>query len=105
MHLLIFLKNEYKLVSPEVVDSIISAQRPNPIMQPRLFDHVKKYMVHGPCGALNLHAPCMKDNKCIHGYPKAFQQHNIMDHEGYPHYARPDDRRSYEVRGFMLDNQ
>jgi hypothetical protein len=62
-------------------------------------------MVHGPCGVLNPHAPCMKDNKCIHGYPKAFQQYTTMDHDGYPHYACPDDGRCYEVRGFMLDNR
>jgi hypothetical protein len=105
MHLLLFLKNEYKLLSPEVVDSIICAQWPDPETQPRLFSNVKKFMVHGPCGALNPHALCMRNNKCIHGYPKAFQDHTTMDHDGYPHYARPNNGRSYEVRGFMLDNR
>ena len=105
MHLLLFLKGEYKLLSPDVVDSIITARWPDPTTQPRLFEAVKKFMVHGPCGALNPHAPCMKDGKCIHGYPKPFQQHTTMDHEGYPHYARPDDGRCHDVRGFMLDNR
>ena len=105
IHLLLFLKKEYKLLSPEIVDSIISAQWPDPITQPRLFENVKKFMVHGPCGVLNPNAPCMRNNKCIHGYLKPFQQFTTMDHEGYPHYARPDDGRSYEVRGFMLDNR
>ena len=104
MHLLLFLKGEYKLVSPDVVDSIICCHWPNPASQPRLFEAMKKFMVHGPCSALNPHAPCMKDGKCIHGYPKPFQQCTMMDNEGYPLYARPDDGRSYEVRGFMLDN-
>ena len=105
MHLLLFLKSEYKLLTPDVVDSMISAQWPDPSTQPHLFDAVKKFMVHGPCGTLDPHAPCMRDGKCIHGYPKPFQQHTTMDHDGYPHYARPDDGRSYEVRGFMLDNR
>jgi hypothetical protein len=105
MHILLFLKNDYKMISPDIVDSIISAHWPDPVMHPHLFDTVKKFMVHGPCGALNPQAPCMKDNKCIHGYPKAFQEHTTMDHDGYPHYARPNDGRSYEVRGFMLDNR
>ena len=105
MHLLLFLKMEYKLVSPEIVDSIISAQWPDPITQPRLFENVKKFMVHGPCGALNPNSPCMKNNKCIHNYPKPFQERTTMDNDGYPHYARPNDGRSYEVRGFMLDNR
>lgn len=105
MHLLLFLKTGYKLLSPEIVDNIICAQWPDPVTQPRLFENVKKFMVHGPCGALNPHAPCMRNNKCIHGYPKPFQSHTTMDHKGYPHYARPNDGRSYEVRGFMLDNR
>jgi hypothetical protein len=105
MHLLLFLKGEYKLLSSDVVDSIISAQWPDPTTHPLLFEAVKKFMVHGPCGALNPHAPCMKDGKCIHGYPKPFQQHTTMDQEGYPHYARPDDGRAYDVRGFMVDNR
>ena len=67
------------------------------ILQPQLFDAVRKFMVHRPCGSLNPHAPCMEDGKCIHGYPKPFQQHTTMDHEGYPLYARPDDGHSYEV--------
>lgn len=105
MHLLLFLKTGYKLLSPEIVDGIISAQWPDPVTQPHLFENVKKFMVHGPCGTLNPNAPCMRNNKCIHGYPKPFQDHTTMDHEGYPLYARPNDGRSYEVRGVMLDNR
>lgn len=73
-------------------------------MQPHLFDNVKKFMVHGPCGSLNSHALCMKDNRCIHGYPKPFQEQTTMDQDGYPHYACPNDGQSYEVRGLMLNN-
>ena len=105
MHLLLFLKPSYKLLSPDIVDSIISASWPDPLLNPRLFDAVKRFMVHGPCGLLNPHAPCMRDNKCIHGYPKSFQQSTTMDNEGYPHYARPNDGHSYSVRNFMLDNR
>jgi Helitron helicase-like domain at N-terminus len=104
MHLLLFLKDGYKLLTPDVVDSIISAEWPDPITHPHLFEAVKRFMVHGPCGALNPQAPCMKDNKCIHGYPKPFQSHTTMDSDGYPHYMRRDNGRSYEVRGFKLDN-
>jgi hypothetical protein len=105
MHLLLFLKTRFKLLSPDVVDSIIMACWPDPVMQPQLFDAVKKFMVHGPCGVLDPHAPCMRDGKCIHGYPKSFHKHTTMDQDGYPLYARPNDGRSYHVRGFMLDNR
>lgn len=66
MHLLLFLKKEYKLLTPEAINSIISAQWPDPKTQPNLFNAIKKYMIHGPCGTLNKDAPCMKDGKCIH---------------------------------------
>ena len=105
MHLLLFLKEDYKLLTPDVVDTIITAHWPDPQTHPQLFEAVKKFMVHGPCGLLNPHAPCMKDGKCMHDYPKAFQPYTTMDHDGYPHYARPDDGRCYEVRGFMVDNR
>ena len=104
MHLLLFLKTEFKLLSPNVVVDIISAQWPDHETQPRLFEAVKKFMIHGPCGLLNPHALCMKDGKCIHGYPKPFQEHTTMDHDGYPHYARPNNGCCYQVRGFMLNN-
>ena len=105
MHLLLFLRAEFKLLSPNVVDDIINAQWPDPETQPRLFEATKKFMIHGPCDPLNPHAPCMKDGKCIHGYPKSFQEHTTMDQDGYPHYARPNNGCCYQVRGFMLDNR
>ena len=104
MHLLILLKTEYKILSPDIIDCIISTQWPNLVTQARLFDVIKKFMVHGLCGVLDPHAPCMQDGKCIYGYPKPFQQHTAMDHDGYPSYAQPDDGHSYQVQGFMLNN-
>ena len=103
MHLLIFLKKEYKLATAQIIDSVISAEWPDPNTQPHLFNVVKKYMVHGPCGALNKNAPCMKDGKCIHGYPKNFQSQTTINQDGYPYYRRRDDGRVYNVGGFLLD--
>jgi len=104
MHLLIFLKHEYKLLAPEIVDSIISAEWPDPDTHPQLFEVVKKFMVHGPCGALNPKLPCMRDGKCMYGYPKPFQERTNMNHDGYPQYSRRNDGRMYNVGGFWLDN-
>ena len=59
MHLLISLKTGYKLPSPDVVDSIISTQWPDLVTHPQLFQVAKKFMVHGPYGILDPHAPCM----------------------------------------------
>jgi len=60
MHILIFLKDPYKLRTPEAIDSCIWARWPDPETQPLLFETVKKCMVYGPCGAENLNAPCAR---------------------------------------------
>ena len=109
MHILIFLKDPDKLRTPEAIDSCIWARWPDPETQPLLFETVKKCMVHGPCGAENLNAPCMVDDGhggriCSKGYPKPFQEFTTMDRYGYPLYCRPNDGRAYEVNGTMVDN-
>jgi hypothetical protein len=104
MHILIILKPPYKLFTANDIDSCISAQWPDPISEPLLFQTVKKCMVHGPCGAFNPHAICM-EHGCYHKYyPKQFQEFTTFDTDGYPNYARPEDGHQYEVHGHLLDN-
>ena len=55
-HLLIGFKDSPKV--PQEVDKIISAELPDP-RNSRLYNAVKKHMIHGPCGALNPRCPCM----------------------------------------------
>lgn len=105
VHLLIFLDEPYKIVSPEDIDICIWARWPDPKEHPLLFEAVKKCMVHGPCGTEYPKAPCMVDGKCSKGYPKAFAEATTMDGSGYPHYYRPEDGREYEVSGKMVDNR
>lgn len=105
MHLLLFLDHKYKLLTPDIIDTVISARWPNPNTHPRLFECVKKFMVHGPCGLLNPNAPCMKNGKCIHGFPKPFEDRTTVDHNGYPHYLRPNDGRTFQVGHFHFDNR
>lgn len=61
MHILIFLKEPHKLLTPDDIDSCISASWPDLDSQPLLFETVKRCMVHGPCGIENPNAQCMKD--------------------------------------------
>ena len=93
------------------IDSCISAQWPDPLKEPLLFDTVKSTMVHGPCGTLNPSAPCMLVGHCTKRYPKLFQQNIITTtDDGYPSYAQPNNGRTFPVmvlgHGTVnLDNQ
>ncbi|CAI6356259.1 unnamed protein product [Macrosiphum euphorbiae] len=81
-HLLVWLVDK---IRPNDVDVIISAELPNPEIDPELFEIVKKHMVHGPCGHMNPNSPCMGENqKCSKRYPKAFTNSTITEYDGYP---------------------
>ena len=98
-HILVFLEDGEKILTPADIDTAIRAYWPDPEREPLLFETVKRCMVHR-CGDR-----CLKDGKCTKKFPKAFQPHTSIDGEGYPLYYRPDDGRGYEVNGIMVDNR
>ena len=104
IHLLIFLKHHVK--TAEEIDAVISAEIPDPVEQPILYDLVTRLMIHGPCGDLNENAPCMVDKKCSKGFPKPFQEHTEVAGEGYVKLKRPNNGRSFtNARGHVVDNR
>jgi hypothetical protein len=105
LHLLIFLRRHARLKNADEIDRVISAQLPDPDQFPRLFELVKKLMVHNPCGQENPNAPCMKDGKCSKGYPKAFQEQTQLSQDGYTLYARPNNGRHFiNSKNQKIDN-
>lgn len=62
VHLLLWLKTS---IRPDTIDSIISAELPDPNEDPQLYEIVSKHMIHGPCGLYNTKAPCMEGNQCL----------------------------------------
>ena len=105
MHLLIWLKREYKVSTPAEVDSMISAEFPDPLTHPRLFTLVSEMMTHGPCGDSNPNSPCMKDRRCTKHFPKDFCDETMVSEDGYPRYRRRNTGRQHEVRGHLMDNR
>ena len=113
-HILLWLQEK---IQPVQIDSFISAEFPDPVQNPRLFNIVKTHMVHGPCGRLNQNSPCMKevilpngrkDKVCSKNYPREFLKETQTDRDGYPLYRRrsPEDGgHSTTKNSFTIDNR
>lgn len=84
-HILIWLINK---IRPEEIDKIIVAEIPDKDIDPELFDIVTTNMIHGPCGSINMHSPCMDNGRCTKRFPKDLISDTITGNDGYPLYRR-----------------
>lgn len=100
MHLLLFLNPEDKIRNAADVDSVVSAQIPDPVTQPVLYEVITKNMVHGPCGAEKPNAKCMADGRCTKKYQEFCETTHFGD-DGYPQYARPNNGHCYDNRNVV----
>nr|GEU62523.1 helitron helicase-like domain-containing protein [Tanacetum cinerariifolium] len=62
----------------EDVDQFISAELPDPRIDPEGYNVVSEMMMHGPCEAAIFKASCMKDDKCSKKFPKKFNQKTFL---------------------------
>lgn len=72
------------------IDKIVSAEFPNPDLQPELHAAVQQFMLHGPCDT-RLHLVCRSksvDGSCCRRYPKSFKAATRIQHDGFPEYRR-----------------
>ncbi|PIA26326.1 hypothetical protein AQUCO_09500057v1, partial [Aquilegia coerulea] len=92
-------------VTTDQVDRIVSAEFPDPIKHPALFETIKKCMVHGPCGTRNMESVCMENKVCKSRYPRENVNDTRIDVDGYPIYRRRKTGKSYHVRGHLVDNK
>ena len=104
-HLLLILADSCKLRNPSDIDSVISAEIPDPNTEPQLHDVIRSTMVHGPCGILNRNAVCMANDKCSKDYPKQFQEETVLAVNGYPNYQRRDNGMTINVGRYQVDNR
>ncbi|XP_029651252.1 uncharacterized protein LOC115224483 [Octopus sinensis] len=86
--LLLIFHPEEKPNSTERIDKIVCAEIPDPETESILYEIVKKFMIHGPCGEQNPNVPCMENNNCSKGFPKQFQQETFTNQDSYPSYRR-----------------
>jgi hypothetical protein len=86
--MLIILKE--RVLSPCRIDSIVSAEFPDPELQPELHDAVQQFVVHGPCDC-RPHLSCRQQSSCglcARHYPKPFTATTRILHDGFPEYRR-----------------
>ncbi len=95
-HILLILYSDHKPRRPDEYDHMVFAKLPDKDAHPTLFEIVTSCMLHGPCGTINPHCPCMADIVCSKGYPKAFIEHTTNTTDSYPIYRRRDDGHTFE---------
>ncbi|XP_044591373.1 uncharacterized protein LOC123269604 [Cotesia glomerata] len=105
VHILLWLEEK---IRSESVDQIISAELPDPNLDPDLFEIIKSTMIHGPCGSFDSKSPCMVEGKCTKRYPKAFLKETVTGDDGYPQYRRQspaDGGMKITLNGVEVDNR
>ncbi|XP_074324655.1 uncharacterized protein LOC141661537 [Apium graveolens] len=105
VHMLIWLDSTPKKNLKKNVDNFVSAEIPNPDVDPVGYNAVKAFMIHGPYGTDNMKSPCMKDFKCSRHFPKKYCSRTMFDECGFPIYKRRKTGITVKVRGAELDNQ
>ena len=114
-HMLIIFREEDKFTTPEKIDEVVSAEIPNPVTHPRLYELVTKHMIHGRSGVADPDSPCMEDGKCKAHFPKEFGKTTELNVGGYPLYRRREmepvtiSRKSktkpFEYKEHLIDNR
>ncbi|KAL4626735.1 hypothetical protein ACB092_05G119100 [Castanea dentata] len=104
-HILLFLHHDDKHPTAAEIDRIISAEIPDLNEDSLVYEAVKQYMVHGPCGSINSKASCMIENKCTKHFPKKFCSQTTVDEDGFPIYRRRNNGRFVERNEVKLDNR
>ena len=100
MYLLLTLKHNCKISTPDRVNRYICAESPSLPEHPRLHDIVMKNMIHGSCGSW-----CFNEGKCSKHYPKPFRPENTIDENGYPYYRRRETGiRYHRYDDYTIDN-
>ena len=80
-HMIVWLAED---IHPRNIDDVICAEFPDPEVDKELFELVKKWMVHGPCGQR-----CQdQSGKCTKKFPRPFTKETKTNKDGYPEYRR-----------------
>jgi hypothetical protein len=79
-----------RVLAPCRINTIVSAEFPDPVAQPELHAAVQQFMVHGPCDTRS-HLNCRSqsvDGECTRRFPKPLIETTRILHDGFPEYRR-----------------
>ncbi|CAN1142588.1 ATP-dependent DNA helicase PIF1 [Linum perenne] len=85
--------------------AVISAELPDPELDPVGYVAVTKFMIHGPCGHDHPSSPCMKEGHCSKIFPKSYATETTFDDNGYVTYRRRQTGITAVKAGTILDNR
>ena len=97
IHIVVILADDCKPRSPDEVNKMVSAEIPDPQINPTLHRIITANNIHGPCGNINRNSPCMvgegAERKCSKKFPKKLSADTMLYQHSPPVYRRrsPDD--------------
>ncbi|GJS09403.1 DNA helicase [Tanacetum coccineum] len=103
-HALLWVDSASRIIIAKDVDRFISTELLDLRINLEGYNVILELMMHGPCGAVSLKAPCMKGDKCSKKFPKKINQNIFFDENGHVHYRRRDTSVSATRNEFQLDN-
>lgn len=103
-HIILWSSIDTTNPTPTLISSFISAEIPDPRVDPLGYTLVAEHMMHGPCGKRNPICPCMKNNRCSKFFPKPYQDETSVDADGFAIYRRRNSGLYIEKGGQNLDN-
>jgi hypothetical protein len=105
VHIIFWVSTDTSQPTPTLIDSVITAEIPDPQQDHLGYTLVAEHMIHGPCGPNNMNAPCMKNGICSKGYPKDFREETTIDANGFTIYRRRNTGRFITKGGVRFDNR
>jgi hypothetical protein len=107
VHMLIILEN--KILSARHIDEVISAELPDPVVDPELSALVIKHMLHPQCDICDTYG-CRRDKDgrvcdCERRFPKPLCRETVVIPDGYPLYRRRGMIRATLPNGRIVTDQ
>jgi hypothetical protein len=74
IHLMLTLDEADRPDTPEKIDLLVSAEIPDPVEEPQLYNVITANNFHGPCRS----RPCWTGSGCKQGFPKPFSDRTVQ---------------------------